>query len=162
MPVATCHHVVAVRAAAGASFGDDAFGRTFFLGGGGANTNVVNFGHDAFTLARGFGPQAFDASNVAVMNVEYRWPISRPQRGYETVPLLLHTVHGAAFADIGHAWSDQFAWSDAKTSLGGELSADLVIGYLLKVTFSAGAAWGHDGASGANRGSAYLRIGRAF
>ena len=66
------------------------------------------------------------------------------------------------FSDVGHAWSRGFALDDLKTAFGAEVSADVVAGYSLRLTVTAGAAWGRDGATRENAGAAYLRIGRAF
>jgi hypothetical protein len=50
-----------------------------------------------------------------------------------------------------------------KTSVGGELSLDLIVGYGLRVTLTAGGGWARDGARRARDGAAgYVRIGRAF
>ena len=49
-----------------------------------------------------------------MINADYRWPIARPQRGAGTWPLFLHTIHGAVFADAGHAWTEDFSIRDAK------------------------------------------------
>ncbi len=100
---------------------------------------------------------------MALLNVDYRFPIARPQRGIGTWPLFVHTIHGAAFADVGHAWVRRFAARDLKTSLGGELSAAVIAGYSFRLTVTAGAAWGHDGSGRiASRTTAYVRFGHAF
>ena len=97
------------------------------------------------------------------MNADYRWPVARPQRGDGTWPLFLHTVHAAVFADVGHAWTRTFAAHDLKSSVGGELSLDVIAGYSFPLNAVFGAAWGHDG-SGVVRDGArfYVRLGRAF
>ena len=41
-------------------------------------------------------------------------------------------------------------------------TADVVLGYSLRLTVTAGAAWGRDGSSGRDAGTAYVRVGRAF
>jgi WD40-like Beta Propeller Repeat len=162
LPGPGAHHVVALRAAAGASSGDRAAQRVFLLGGASPSDEVLDFDNDAISLLRGFESNAFAGSRVALLNAEYRWPLGRPERGYKTWPVFLHTAHAAVFGDAGHAWSDEFRLADAKTSLGGELSADVVLGYSLRLTVTAGAAWGHDGQRGSDHATAYLRIGRAF
>jgi hypothetical protein len=157
------HHVVAVRAGGGTSAGDAAAGRTFFLGGPGPDAGVIGFDSDALNLARGFSANAFAGRHLALLNADYRFPIARPQRGAGTWPVFLHTLHGAGLVDAGYVWTTAFDASAVKTSVGGELSADVVLGYYLPLTFTAGAAWGHDNA-GSSRGGAtfYARVGRAF
>jgi WD40-like Beta Propeller Repeat len=157
------HHVVAVRGAAGVSTGELAVRRTFLLGGALPNTSVVSQGRHAISLLRGFATDTFAGNRVALVNADYRWPLARPQRGAGTWPLLLHTLHAAAFADAGHAWTDRFRASALKTSIGAELSADVVAGYFLRFTATIGAARGHDGSGTVrDRSTIYARIGRAF
>jgi outer membrane protein assembly factor BamA len=162
LPGATLHHVIALRAAGGASNGERGARRQFLLGGAAPAGSVLDFDADAISLLRGFEPNAFGGSRVALLNAEYRWPFARPERGYKTWPLFLHTAHAAVFADVGHAWSNQFDLGDVKTSLGGELSADIVAGYVLRLTVTAGGAWGHDPRRRSDRATIYVRIGQAF
>ncbi len=109
------NHVVALRAAAGASSGDRAARRVFLLGGASPAGGVLDFDNDAISLLRGFDSNAFAGSRVALLNAEYRWPFARPERGFSTWPVFLHTAHAAVFADAGHAWSDEFRLADLKT-----------------------------------------------
>ena len=163
LPGLAAHHVVAMRFGGGASIGDPTVGRTFLLGGPSAANGVNDLGAGAFALLRGFAENTFAGSHVALANVEYRWPIARPQRGYGTWPLFLHTIHGAVFADAGHAWTRSFQRRAIKSSAGAQLSADLIAGFFAPFTVSVGAAWGRDGsASVSDRVTAYFRVGKAF
>ena len=163
LPGLAAHHVVALRAGGGASIGDATVGRTFVLGGNEPGSGVTDPGSGAFSLLRGFGANDFPGSRVALVNAEYRWPIGRPQRGYGTWPLFLHTVHAALFADAGEAWTQSFQRRAIKSSAGAQLSADVVAGFFAPLTLNVGAAWGHDGSGGvADRVTAYFRVGKAF
>ena len=154
---------LALRAAGGSSTGNVNVRETFLLGGPGPNASTTDFGRSATSLLRGFGANTFAGTHVTVLNADYRMPIARPQRGIGTWPLFLHTIHAAAFADAGHAWTQTFRASDIKTSIGGELSTDLVAGYFFPFTATAGAAWGHDGSGAVKDGATiYFRIGHAF
>jgi hypothetical protein len=65
--------------------------------------------------------------------------------------------------DAGHAWTNELRASAIKTSVGAELSTDIVAGYYFPFTVAAGAALGHDGSgSVASRATFYVRVGRAF
>ncbi|MGH9141991.1 MAG: hypothetical protein ACRD2I_12745 [Vicinamibacterales bacterium] len=163
LPGLAAHHVVALRVAGGASIGDTTVGRTFLLGGASPGGGAADLGSSAFALLRGFSPNTFAGSHVAIANAEYRWPIARPQRGYGTWPLFLHTLHAAVFADVGHAWTQAFDRRALKSSAGAQFSADVVAGFSVPLTVTVGAAWGHDG-SGllSDRVTAYLRVGKAF
>ena len=100
---------------------------------------------------------------AAVLNAEYRVPLGWPQRGYGTGPLFLRSMHATVFADAGHAWTGRFRTSEVKTSWGAEASADVVAGYALPLTWTAGIAWGRDGAGGVRSGrEVYVRIGHGF
>jgi hypothetical protein len=162
LPGLASHHVVAVRVAAGASLGDATVGRTFLLGGDSPGS-VIDLGSSAFSLLRGFAPNTFAGSHVAVANAEYRWPIARPQRGYGTWPLFLHTVHAAVFVDAGHAWTRTFDRRAIKSSAGAQVSADMVAGFFAPFTVTIGAARGHDGSGLVDdRVTAYVRVGKGF
>jgi outer membrane protein assembly factor BamA len=157
------HQVLAVRLAGGVSTGDPTIERTFHLGGAGPNASTLDFGRNAISLLRGFSSDTFAGSRVALLNLDYRWPIARPQRGYGTWPFFVHTIHGAVFADVGHTWTQTFRTADVKSSAGVELSTDVVAGYWLPITATVGVAWGRDGSRAvASGGSVYVRVGRAF
>ncbi len=157
------HHVVAVRLSGGASNGDPTVGRTFLLGGSTGADRLVDFSSRASSLLRGFGDATFAGSRVALVNAEYRFPVLRVQRGYGTWPVFLHTIHASVFADAGEAWTRTFGADRLKTSLGGEVSANIVAGYFAQLTLAAGAAWGHDRSGAfADRATAYFRVGKAF
>jgi hypothetical protein len=156
------HGVLALRMAAGAATGDDNVRRTFDLGGSDARLTLFDFSRDALSLLRGFEPGAFSGSRIVNANLEYRAPIWRVERGHGTLPLFARTLHGAVFADLGHAWTRSFSARDLKSSVGVEAAADLVIGYFVPFTLAGGAALGRDGASGITHPRYYLRIGRAF
>ena len=97
-----------------------------------------------------------------MINLDYRLPLLRIERGAGTFPVFARTLHGALFADAGHVWDDSFDAHDARLAIGGELSLDAVLGYSLPLTFTAGASWRRD-PSGHERGAAgFARIGVAF
>jgi hypothetical protein len=166
LPGVGAHHVLAVRAGGGASVGaTPGHGRTFRLGGGLPNLQVIDFGRDAFSLLRGFPINSFAGSRAAVANVDYRFPVARPQRGIHVAPFFLNTVHASVFGDAGHAWTPSlrgFRWRDAKLSAGGEVAANIVIGYSFPVTLAAGGGIGYDAARRERQSAAYLRVGYAF
>lgn len=162
LPMPGEHHVLALRLAGGASSGPDGARRAFLLGGPGSSGDVMSFGRTAFSLLRGFAGSSFAGTHIATANIDYRWPLARPQRGIGTWPIFLRTLHAATFADAGHAWTDGFDAGSIKTALGGELAADIVAGYSFPFTTAVGAAWGYDGAHRQRNLALYLRVGRAF
>jgi len=157
------HDVVALRAAGGRSTGSPEMRATFLLGGPGPDVSPIDFDRGGISILRGFAADTFAGSHVALLNVDYRLPLWYPQRGAGTWPFFAQRVYAAGFVDAGHAWTRTFRLGDARTSVGAEFSADVVLGYVLPLTATAGVAWGHDGsglvASGA---TTYVRIGRSF
>jgi hypothetical protein len=156
------HDVLAVRGAAAGSWGDDAATQLFSAAGSGPAAAGFGFGLDAIGLLRGVDEDDVVGTRAAVINVDYRLPLWRVGRGWGTVPVFLRTVHGAVFFDAGQAWSSVPRWSDTRTSLGVELSADTVVGFGLPLTFTAGAAVRFDAAGERSRLAAFARVGRAF
>ncbi len=156
------HHVLSIRGGGGLSTGDASAARLFRLGGAASEGGVLHFGSDALTLLRAFPVDSFAGSHLGLVNLDYRWPIARLERGAGTWPVFLHTVHAAIGADTGHAWTGPFRASDLKSSIAAELSLDLVAGYRYPLTVTMGGAFGRDGANASTRAAAYLRLGTAF
>lgn len=163
VPLGWPHAVLAVRAAMADSSGDEGVRRRFRLGGADGNPLAGAFGSDAISLLRGFQHDVFVGDQVALVNVEARVPLWRVQRGVGTWPIFLRTIHAAGFLDAGHAWTGPVEWRDRKIGFGAELSADVVAGFGLPLTWTAGVAWGRDGAGTvADTRSFYFRVGRSF
>jgi hypothetical protein len=154
------HAVLAARAAAARSWGDDAVRRVFSASGNGPQLRGFSFDSDAIGLIRGVESSDLAGERAFAVNIDYRLPLFRPERGIGTVPVFLRTVHAAVFADIGHAWDDEFRRGDISHSIGAELSLDAVLGFALPLTFTGGAAW----RSLPDRSDAVIfgRVGRAF
>jgi outer membrane protein assembly factor BamA len=130
----------------------------FSASGNGPHVLAFDFGSDAVGLLRGLGEDEIAGTRAAVVNLDYRFPLARIDRGFGTLPAFARVVHGAVFVDAGHAWVERFHRSDITASIGAELSLDAVVGYVLPLTFTAGGAWVSRG-----RGFAgFARIGRAF
>lgn len=162
LPGAGTHDVVALRAAGGVGFAALGAGRNFLMGGAGPSVDVIDFSRDAIGLLRGFATHSVTGTHVVALNADYRVPIARPQRGVGVWPIFLHTIYASAFVDAGSAWTSRWNTDAVKTSVGGELSFAIVAGYSFPVTISIGSGWGHDVGDGSNRGTLYLRLGRAF
>ena len=155
------HGVIAMRAAAAKSWGDRAAERVFSASGHGPQGGGFGFGRDAIGLLRGFPEDRVVGTRAFAVNVDYRIPLARIDRGVGTIPFFMRSIHGAVFGDAGNAWRDRSRWSDLRTSIGAEISLDSVVGFAVPVTFTAGAAWRRDG-SGERGFVTFGRIGRAF
>ena len=156
------HAVLAARVAGASSHGDDRVRRDFSASGSGPQFGGFDIGLDAIGLLRGFDSDDLIDRHAAVVNLDYRFPIARPQRGVGTWPFFLRTVHGAAFVDFGNAWDDEFDRSAVRRSFGAELSFDVVLGGAVPMTVAAGAAWRDDPSRIREGGSVFVRLGRAF
>ena len=129
------HGVIAVRGAAAGSWGDDEGRRVFSASGNAPQPGGFAFGRDAIGLLRGFDQDDVTGSRAVVLNVDYRLPLMRIDRGIGTVPAFMRSLHGAMFVDVG-TWTDALHWTPA--SFGAELSTDTVLGFGLPLTFTAG------------------------
>jgi hypothetical protein len=156
------HAVLALRGAAAAAWGTLNDRRVFSAAGNGAAGGPFGFGREAVGLLRGFDPDTVAATRAATANVDFRFPIVRAERGTGPLPLFVRAIHGAAFLDAGSAWDTSFRAGDLRTSTGGELSIDLVLGHYLPLTLTAGAAWIHDPVTSHTGGAIFARVGRAF
>jgi hypothetical protein len=161
VPLGPGHAVLAMRAAGAAAWGDDAVARRFTAAGPDAQPGGFRFGADAIGLLRGFdeGP---GGQRAAVVNLDWRVPLRRIERGIGTWPLFARTLHAAVFVDAGHAWTGRLDLSGARVSAGGEISLDAVIGYALPVSVTGGVAVRRGGPAGSTGVVAFGRIGRAF
>jgi Tol biopolymer transport system component len=160
--VTSGHAVAAGRIAFADAWGDPGVRRQFAAGGSGPAVAAFDFGRDTIALLRGFAADDFVGSHAAVANLDVRVPLARPQRGIGNWPIFFRAVHAAGFFDAGNAWDREFRFSDLRTSIGGELSVDTVLGHYLPVTFTGGAAWTRDPLEDRSRASLFARIGRAF
>jgi hypothetical protein len=156
------HAVLAARAGYGTASGDSNVRRLFFLGGTSTAGSLVNFGSDALGMVRGFQDEVAAGNRIASATVEWRQPLWRIERGFGTWPIFLRTVHAAVFADAGQAWTGEFSADRLKASVGAEGSVDTVVGFSLPLTFTAGVARTHDGATGHGATGFYVRIGPSF
>jgi hypothetical protein len=156
------HGVLAVRLAAAGYFGSDEAEQVFSVSGNGPQSGGFGFGVDSIGLLRGFSEDALTGTRAAIMNVDYRFPLRRIARGLGTIPAFIRNLHGAVFTDIGEAWSETARWRDVSASVGAELSADTVIGFVLPVTLTGGVALRRDGPARDRDLVLFARIGRAF
>jgi hypothetical protein len=161
VPLAPRHAVFAVRGAAGTGWGSERVAQRFSASGSGPQPGGFSFGSDAIGLLRGYGESDLLGRHAVSVNLDYRVPLLRIERGAGTLPIFARTLHGAVFFDAGQAWDNGFRLEQFRTSIGLELSLDAVVGYVLPLTFTSGVAWREN--IDATRGfAAFGRIGRAF
>jgi len=156
------HTVVAGRIAFAGSSGDLQDRRRFSAAGSGPSVAAFAFGRDTIGLLRGIAADDVVGSRATVANLDLRFPLAYPERGFGSWPVFLRSIHSAVFLDAAQAWDRSIALDDFRTSLGGELSVDAVLGHSFSVTFAAGAAWTHDPTAARSSVGVFGRIGRAF
>jgi phenylpyruvate tautomerase PptA (4-oxalocrotonate tautomerase family) len=161
VPVFPRHGVLAARVGAARAWGDRLVRRIFSASGSGPQSSGFEFGVDAIGLIRGFPEGAVVGERAWVVNVDWRVPLARPQRGFGTLPVFLRAIHAAVFADAGNAWTPA-APRRVRGSAGIELSLDAVFGYALPLTMTAGAAWRRDPTRLDEGWAVFARMGRAF
>jgi outer membrane translocation and assembly module TamA len=155
---------LALRAGGGTTFGRPSFRRSYSVGGFPDGSLLDVIGTNPAVL-RGYpqnggaDPAGFSGRNFVAANLEYRFPLGHPQRGWRWLPVFLRHLHGAVFADAGHAWTDGFRLDDVKTGAGVALGADTSLGHVLPFTGVLGLARGF-AAGGETK--VYFRVGLAF
>jgi outer membrane protein assembly factor BamA len=156
------HTVLAGRAAFAGAWGDRSVRRIFAAGSPGPSVAAFDFGRDTIGLLRGFQSDDVVGAQAAVVNVDLRFPLAYPQRGPGSWPIFVRSLHGALFVDAGNAWTGSFRRSDIRSSVGAELSTDIVLGHYLPLTLVGGGAWIRDPVSGRSEAAVFGRVGRAF
>ena len=156
------HRVVALRGASAMSWGAVDDRRVFSAAGNGPAGGAFGFDRNIVGLVRGFSPDDLIATRAAVFNADYRFPLARFERGAGVLPVFFRAAHGALFFDAGTVWDTAFRARDVRTSVGGELSLDLVLGHYLPLTLSTGAAWTRDPVYARRGAAVFGRVGRAF
>ncbi len=149
---------IALRFGGGATFGEPGFQRSYAVGGF-PDAGLLDVASTNETVLRGYPDDAFRGRNFVHANVEYRFPVGHPQRGFWSFPVFVRHVHAAIFSDAASAWSGGFRIDGVKTSVGAALGADLILGHGIPVTTMAGLAHGF-ASGGGTRG--YFRVGLAF
>jgi outer membrane translocation and assembly module TamA len=154
---------LALRLGGGTTFGRPSFRRSYSVGGfpDGSLLDVVRTNP---AVLRGY-PQnggadpRFTGRNFVAGNLEYRFPLVHPQRGWRALPVFVRHLHGAVFADVGHAWTGELRLTDLKTGLGAALGADTYLGHVLPFTGVLGVA---RGLADGGETKVYFRVGLAF
>lgn len=93
-----------------------------------------------YARLRGF--QQRTGEQLQVVQLEYRFLISRINHGIETLPLFARRVHAACFVDAGDAYRRRFALADVGVGAGAELRLDWAAAYGANYTLRGGLAYG--------------------
>lgn len=93
-------------------------------------------------LLRGYPARAVFGNQYHLWNGEARQALWNVERGLSTLPIYVQRLHVAALWDAAAAWDDEVSWDDVRTSIGGALRLDLVMGYFVTGTLEVGYAHG--------------------
>lgn len=156
------HAVIAARGAGAHAWGDDVMRRVFGAGANSSALPFLDFDPDAVALVRGFETADVNGRTTIVANLDYRLPLAWIERGPGTWPVFLRSIHGAVFADGGGAWDADPSRDKWRASFGAELSSDVVVGYSVPLTLTAGVAFRHDPTRRSDGVAVFARVGRAF
>ncbi len=159
------NHVLAVRAAGGASVGDTFRYGSFRLGGDFSEGGLTVIPSE-WRMLRGFYPASDSGEGYWLTSGEYRFPIATIDRGIGTLPAFARNLSGAVYVDAGDAFdapSDITAESTL-VGVGAELRALFVVGWGAGLYTRLGYGFGAHG-GGKPLGSLdglYLSLGSSF
>jgi hemolysin activation/secretion protein len=113
---------------------------------------LLNRGFVGGGFLRGFETGLLFGDRFHLLNAEYRFPITRIERGFATIPLYAKKLHGRLFMDYGAAYFDRatleqllplgIKTGQMRTGFGAELLLDGILGYFLNTTVRLGVAQG--------------------
>lgn len=131
------HHVLALRAAGGTTWGDRLAQGSFGLGGAVGEGAFGGGGSYNYFPLRGLPVSAFSGNSAMLLSAEYRLPLYSPLRGLGTTPFFLKDISTAFFADFGNAWTGSVSFKDFfdpfLLGVGTELRGNFIIGHGLPV-----------------------------
>lgn len=156
------HHVLAIGLQGGAVFGDPRARGRFSLGGFPEMSLLDGFLNGQMLsgrVLRGYPVGAAYGERFMLLNLDYRFPIYRIQRGISTLPFYLQRIYGSVFANFGEAFDGRPDLQSVKGGAGVELFLDLLLGYSLPFTIRGGLAYGWNEGGGF---SGYLNFGLPF
>jgi hypothetical protein len=150
--------VLAVRLGGGTTLGSPNFVQSFAVGGfpEGTLSDVIDTN---FTVLRGYPDDAFQGRSFVHGNLELRFPLFFPERGYRSWPVFLRHLHGTVFADAANAWVGPFRAADLRSALGGQVGFDGTFSQAYAITAIFGVARGFS-TYGETR--VYARLGLSF
>jgi len=176
------NHVLAVKTAAGTTFGARGSTGAFRLGGAFSEGSYIGAPSHGYQL-RGYRTGAYSGDHLALLSLEYRFPLFFIERGVQTLPLYSRGVHASVAFDIGQTWDDGDyptladigagaasvgetigLWFDGlRPGVGVELSADLIPLWSGMLRIEVGAMFGlGSGAVDFGSESFYLHLGSSF
>lgn len=156
-------HTLALRGAGGIAAGTYPRDGYYFVGGYDLErhdlVDTITTGiYDGSFVLRGYAPASIGGRAYVLQNVEYRFPIVKPDRGLSTLPAYLRRIDGNLFLDYGgafdkldldaiHLFTNGALINSPQlhTSIGAELWIGLTLGYFINPQLRLGYAYGLSG-----------------
>ena len=142
-------HVLALLWSGGIGIGDK---RDFFALGGFAEQDILRAVFlnrpQCCTYLRGYPTNSFVGDAYQIASAEYRAPLLRIERGYQTFPTYFRHLWGAAFVDGGNAYQGRFQPSALKLDVGAEVNLGFQLFYYLESQLKVGYAHGFSAPGG--------------
>ncbi len=127
------HHVLLARAFAGTSTGVAPPQGAYQLGGD--NPGDITLGLiDRTVTLRGYPANVLRGRKAALGSLEYRFPLTNLEQGWDTKPFFYRRFHGALFFEAGNAWDGTNHEADLRRSIGAEARLDMTLAYYLPLT----------------------------
>jgi hypothetical protein len=145
------HHVLFVGYSGGIAGGTPGHHTQFFLGGYPQQnllTSIYDFTRPGTASLRGYPFASVFGDQYHVLNLEYRFPITWIEWGYQTLPLYFRRLHGRFFADYGGAFNGSFSWDQLKLGVGAELILEITYFWFFPAALQFGYAYGVDKGGG--------------
>jgi len=127
------HHVLLVRAFAGTSTGQAPAQGAYQLGGDNPGDITLALDDRTVTL-RGYPANVLRGQKAALGSLEYRFPVTNLERGWDTKPFYYRRLHGALFFEAGNSWDGTYHEQDLRRSVGAEARLDMTLAYYLPIT----------------------------
>jgi outer membrane protein assembly factor BamA len=137
------HHVLQMRAFGGTSTGQAPAQGAYQLGGDNPGAITLTLNDQTVTL-RGYPINVLRGQKAALGSLEYRFPVTNLEQGWDTKPFYYRRVHGALFVEAGSAWDGSLNHDDLRRSAGAELRFDMTFAYYLPITLRLVLAHGFD------------------
>ncbi len=135
------NHVLALKAAGGASLGDRFKYGSFRLGGT-FSENGITVVPTEWRSLRGFYPASDSGEWYWLASAEYRFPLWNVDRGVGTFPVFVRNLSAAVVADAGNAFDEAEGASLDQTlvGVGAEVRLTTILGYGIGLTTRLGYA----------------------
>ena len=147
------HHTLVLQYRAGLAGGEPAFRPRFSLGGYPTQDYIRDLMENtgvSGSFLRGFMAGAFSGNQFQYAALDYRFPIWRIRRGYQTWPIFLSDLSGTVFVNAGYAADDFHPLTYGGLGVGAELALSCTLAFFqpLTLTFGYASGFGEGGAHG--------------